>query len=140
MPTTIDPKPMTGGSIQFAGLARASLPMIVSKARLGARRVTTSPCERAIGLARKDPDFPHQVAERHDNEDRRDNLKQKVDCAITIAAVFPEPQLAEDQNAYHHGRDDACKIGNQARGYRVTGASDRDGAEINRDHVKRRLG
>ncbi|MGC2580433.1 MAG: transposase, partial [Terrimicrobiaceae bacterium] len=47
------------------------------------------------------------------------NLTRK--CAITIAAVFPEPQLAEDQNAYHHGRDDACKIGNQARGYRVTG-------------------
>ena len=42
-----------GGNIQFAGLARASLPMIVSKARLSARRVTTSRVsERSASLER----------------------------------------------------------------------------------------
>jgi hypothetical protein len=42
IPRAMDAKPRMGGRIQFFGLASPSLPMMVSNARQGASKVTTS--------------------------------------------------------------------------------------------------
>ena len=84
----MDPKPMTG-EISSCGLGQGLVANDRIKGQAKCEESDDQPRERAIGLARKDPDFPHQVAERHDNEYRRDNLKQKVELRDHDATFFP---------------------------------------------------
>jgi hypothetical protein len=47
------------------------------KGQAGREESNNQPSERAVCLARKNTDLPHQIPKRHDHEDRRDNLEQK---------------------------------------------------------------